>query len=209
MLTHAFRITRRGSGYGSPIWKALVNRPTTSPSHTHEWELFLEALWQFQYIQQPVELDDRLSEALYDVSAGIIDLAIKIFIASQRRAILKGTEKLTSGLIRSVARDEFPWTGEAVAALKIGTKTALLKYEDLYHRHSLNDVATGVSSKPVRFTDSQPAPAVEIIPEFAEQSKSFNFEGTSLMSIANKDDQTAYDALHQANFIYAVQSLIE
>lgn len=65
-----------------------------------------------QYVQHKCPLTKELSCALHDVSYGIIDLANRIYLAAQVRAIENGREKkepekITEGLLRSAYRDDF------------------------------------------------------------------------------------------------------
>ena len=205
VLTHAFRIARRGSGYVSPIWRALSNNETEDV--INDWSIFLKALWRFQYVQHPIKLNKALSNTLYDVSVGIIDLAIKIFISAQGRAILTGTEKLTSGLFRSVAHDEFPWTSAAVNAMKVGTKTALLKYEDLYHSHMELD-AIKATMLPVPSGQSKANTQKDLPPEPLEETPLFIFQGKSLLEIGTESEMSNYEAMQQKGLIYSLKELL-
>src|SRR3712207_7180259 len=66
-----------------------------------EWQLYVEALWKYQYVQQKCPLTEKLSLALHDVSYGIIDIANRIYLAAQVRAIEKGTEDRKSTRLNS------------------------------------------------------------------------------------------------------------
>ncbi len=154
VLTRAFRIARRGTGYGNFLWKQMQR---SQIDEEEDWAVFMNALWEYLYVSKPSPLTNKLSDTLYSVSRGITDIAVKMFIAAQARAIRTGTETVTSGLIRSVAQEEFPWVNGALNALKLNTPEALKKYEDLYFRNvkiaSANDFEQNTSSgSPLQLT---------------------------------------------------------
>jgi len=74
------------------------------------WRDFVQTLWAYQYVKNVTLLKENLLKdkrvrALYDVSKGIPAVALTIYVLAQRRAITCGVEKITSGIIRSVAHD--------------------------------------------------------------------------------------------------------
>jgi hypothetical protein len=88
------------------------------------WEEFIRALWDYQYLRQKTSLkadlsSDALSHALYDESQGITAIAVTLYLLAQRRAINSETEKITVGLIRSVARDSQHLIGPMLNQLKL------------------------------------------------------------------------------------------
>jgi hypothetical protein len=130
ILTKSFSQMRRGYGYDE------YNKWLQMKKESDDWDVFVTALWQYQYLREFTELTSGLKNRLHDISGGITDLAVKMFIASQKRAIRNKMEKLTVGLLRDVGREEFGWAAQAVAALKLGTPQALQTYEDLYYKHA-------------------------------------------------------------------------
>jgi hypothetical protein len=74
------------------------------------WRDFVQTLWTYQYVKHVTQLKDDLlkdkrARALYAASKGIPAVALTVFVLAQRRAITSGHEKITSGIIRSVAHD--------------------------------------------------------------------------------------------------------
>ena len=63
----------------------------------------LRAMWKYQWTQKRAELTEDLRNALYDESQGIIDIAIKLYIMAQIKAIADGTELVTVRDIKEVA----------------------------------------------------------------------------------------------------------
>lgn len=123
-----FRQSRRSSGQGIAPWNRLLPGTASEPS---EWDVFLEILWQFQWVRNPVALDPLLSRYMFDCSQGVIDLAIKLFAAAQARAILDGTETLTAELILDVYGEEFQLLHPMVAALRDDNLELLNQFDDI------------------------------------------------------------------------------
>jgi hypothetical protein len=110
-----FRQARRASEQGDINWQRMAQF-ADDPDEDKKleidsiWEEFIRALWTYQYVQTPSPLqmdirDDSLSNALYDESQGITAVAVTLYVLAQRRAITSRKEKITAGIIRSVATD--------------------------------------------------------------------------------------------------------
>lgn len=121
-----FSQMRRGTGQGDLVWDRMKN--------DKEWELFVKALWYFQYTKKVCSLDENpeLINVLYEETQGITDLAVKAYMLAQERAIETKKELVTTSTIRSVCKDKFRILKPALDALKSKTKTALKHYEDAY-----------------------------------------------------------------------------
>ncbi|TAK12358.1 MAG: ATP-binding protein [Anaerolineae bacterium] len=118
-----FRMARRSSGEGAQEWHRI--------DKGDDWSAFLQAVWKYQYIRKPSPLSDELSNALYEVSQGITDVAIKTFMLAQSRSMQTGMESLTVNLIRSVAKDHLGYLKTALDALKSKDLDKLKTIEDL------------------------------------------------------------------------------
>jgi hypothetical protein len=123
ILTSEFRQIRRGSGQGDMVWDRMQLDSV--------WELFVESLWQYQYVRQRTPLTPQLSATLYDVSQGITDFAVKIFILAQIRAMTSQQETLSADILRSVAYDSLRLAAPALQALRSGDTRALHQLADL------------------------------------------------------------------------------
>src|SRR5205807_224586 len=118
VLAGEFRQSRRGTGEGDFIWDRLAN--------DEKWKYFIESLWGYQYLQKPVPPSKELFDVIYDESQGIIDIAVKLFMLSQVRAIRTKHETLSVAVVRSVARDSLRTIRRALDALRRGDYEALL-----------------------------------------------------------------------------------
>lgn len=123
LLTSTFRQARRGSGQGDLVWDRMP--------FDDEWRLYIEALWEYQYTQKKCPLTEPLSLALHDISYGIVDIANRIYLAAQVRAIENGEEKVTEGLLRSAYRDDFRLVSHIIETLKSGGPSLLHKVRDV------------------------------------------------------------------------------
>ncbi|MBZ0301633.1 MAG: ATP-binding protein, partial [Anaerolineae bacterium] len=227
VLTSAFRQARRGTGYGNFLWHHMKAERNGGNG---DWEVFVRSLFRYQYVHEVAVLTPKLSDALLETSGGITDLAIKMFIAAQRRAITTGTERITPGLIRSVAHDEFPWTIEAVKALKKGTPSALRRYDDLYfeqEKSSMPKVTAPATASPppkkkksVTATEEPDWQAAETEAELPETTQvgladTHTAEtpqqeiGPTLVGIVaqgSEREQPAYEAVQAAGLIWSTDS---
>lgn len=124
VLQREFRQARRGSGQGDLVMDRLEK--------DEYWHLFLEAIWEYQWIRKPVDLSDELIGVMYDESQGIIDIALKLFALAQIRAISSNKEVLSASLIKQVAKDHLKLVQPMLQALKTGDNSKISQYEDIY-----------------------------------------------------------------------------
>lgn len=123
ILQSEFRQARRGSGQGDVTWDRMKN--------DDYWELFLEGMWKYQWTKHYVELTKELKDAIYFESQGIIDVAVKIFILAQLRAIATGKERISEKIFEYVARENLKLIKPFLDALKSGDRKLIETYEDI------------------------------------------------------------------------------
>ncbi|MBD2340120.1 ATP-binding protein [Calothrix sp. FACHB-156] len=124
VLSGEFRQIRRGSGQGDLVWDRMAEDEV--------WELFVESLWRYQYVQKLCPLKPELCHALYEVTQGITDFAVKVYMLAQIRAIATEKEIVTESIIRSVAKDSLRLAQPVLLALKTGDIKFLQSVEDVY-----------------------------------------------------------------------------
>ena len=123
-----FRLIRRTTGQGVTEWSHLTGS---------EFQLFLQALWRYQYTASPTELTQDLIDAMYEESQGNIDVAIKVYRLAQQRAIEirdragHKDEKLSPRLIRTVARGKLGAVAELMRLVRERNSRGLGQYGDL------------------------------------------------------------------------------
>lgn len=124
-----FRQARRSLGLGLGNWHALSR--VGDDGQPGEWVDFMKVLWQFQWTRQVVTLDDAMLDLFYECTQGVIDLAIKLFVASQARAMVDGSEELTPELVADVFAVDMKLIQPMVDALAKNDLAALMKFEDV------------------------------------------------------------------------------
>ena len=108
------------------------SKPMYQSPNDDEWKAFMKALFKLQWTKYPVEATEELLDLIYEESQGITDIAVKLFTFAQLRAMYSGTEKITKGVIRSVASDSLIPLRPLLKALRSNKEQELMKYEDLY-----------------------------------------------------------------------------
>jgi hypothetical protein len=123
VLSREFRQSRRGTGEGDFVWERLENG--------EKWKYFLESLWGYQYLRNPAPPSKELFDVVHDESQGIVDIAVKVFMLSQVRAIRTGLETMPPAIIRSVAKDSLRTIQKALDALRRGDYELLAEVPDI------------------------------------------------------------------------------
>lgn len=124
VLFSDFRIARRGSGQGDISWLPMKKDELS-------WKLFIEGIWEYQWVRNPTDLTDELNNAIFEACCGITDIAVKIFILTQIRAITSGTETITPQIIRSVMKENLKLVEPMLNALRTGNAVQIAKYGDI------------------------------------------------------------------------------
>lgn len=130
-LNGEFRNARRNSGQGDATWHHFKK--------DEEWIWLLQGLWKYQWTNVKVELDSSFIDVMYEETQGISDIAIKLFMLTQWRALDKEIEHITPELICSVAKDRFTLIRPALEALRSGQKNKIQKFADIYDSVSIDD----------------------------------------------------------------------
>lgn len=123
ILQGEFRQARRGTGQGDMVWERMTK--------DDRWDLLIEGMWHYQWTLKEVPLSEEIKQVLYEESQGIVDLAVKLYVMAQLRAIASGKEAITSQLIRKVAQDNLKLVKPMLDALKSGKITEIAKYDDI------------------------------------------------------------------------------
>ena len=100
------------------------------------WDHFLKKLWRYQWTKDPSQLDDKLNEAMYVESQGIVDIGVKLYMLTQWNLIGSGNEMITPARIRAVAKDSFHAIRPILQALRDHDLPALAKIPDVLPRPS-------------------------------------------------------------------------
>jgi len=117
------RAARRITGLGSLLWDRL-------PQDKH-WDGLLKHLWQFQWLKKAEPLNQELIDTMYELTQGVMDFVVKLFVLAQARAIVTNAERITPKLLRQVFKDEFKPVHPMLEALKSGREDLIREYDDL------------------------------------------------------------------------------
>lgn len=147
VIQSSFREARRAAGLGQPNWNRM--------DPDAEWDEWLNQVWNLQYTATPTALDEDLRCTIYDLSQGVIDIAIKLIVLTQIRAITAGGDELmTPQLFRQVAADEFGCVSTMIEGLRTGNMKILSQFPDLKplsaHVEEVLSRATGRSIEQVQ-----------------------------------------------------------
>lgn len=126
------RSARRGAGFGSILWEPLSKPVSTESILRTEWGAFTNKLWKYQWLTKASEeISAELRELWFDLSQGIMDVVIKLFVLSQIRAVVTATERITPNIMKAVYRDELKPIHPMVEALRSGDPSKIARYSDL------------------------------------------------------------------------------
>ena len=159
IIQEDFREARRGTGLGSPIWERLEWTAMTERDADgselpvdSDWADFLMSLWDHQWTLEGTTLDEDISATIYDLTQGIVDLVVKLFVLAQFRAIaleeVSGAPvPISADLLRATAAEEFKLVQPMLDALRSDNPSELDRYADLarLNRHVGDVLARGTA----------------------------------------------------------------
>jgi hypothetical protein len=118
-----FRAARRTVGIGSLLWDRLPQ--------DEQWSALLKNLWKYQWLQKLEPLTPELEQTMYQLTQGVMDIVIKLFVLSQARAIVTRAERITPKLLQQVYNEEFKPVHPMLEALKSSDEKLIAQYSDL------------------------------------------------------------------------------
>ncbi|WP_079914801.1 ATP-binding protein [Paenibacillus sp. 32352] len=133
LLSGSFSQARRSTGQGDLIMDRL--------SEGEEWDFFLNALWKYQWTATETPLKPHLSKKMYELSQGIVDIAVKLYMLAQWQAIEDGNdnEKITGALLETVAKQHMQLVQPMLKVLRSKDPRALEAIDDLYPKWNVLD----------------------------------------------------------------------
>jgi hypothetical protein len=217
----AFRQARRSSGMqGDLIWENMKN--------DFWWENLIKSLWKYQWTTEKAPYSDEWSKLFYEKSMGIVDIAVKLFVLSQIRAIVLGKETITPMIVNEVTKDGLSMIEPMLQALRSGDKKKLRVHDDLLpldieeYRDKqlsildsqilLNKLKNQESSKLSENKETATKMHKEIIkskksPKGVNKSSKNNSSGKinndflEILELGKKRGESAYDSLKQTGII--------
>jgi len=76
-------------------------------------------------------LTEDIRDAWYDLSQGVLDIVVKLFVLAQLRAIAIKTERITEAILKKVYDDELKPVHPMLEALRSGDPDKISNYSDL------------------------------------------------------------------------------
>ena len=125
-----FRSARRAAGMGSVFWEQM--KQDSSENNSNEWQSFTNMLWKYQWLKEgDTELTHEIRNVWYELSQGILDIVVKIFVLAQFRAIESCIEKITVTVLRKTYQDDLKPIHPMIRALQSGVANRIAEYSDL------------------------------------------------------------------------------
>lgn len=119
-----FRQARRATSDGCIMWDRMKFK-------SMDWELLINRLWEMQCLKEYTPLTDKLNEAFFDETQGIVSVLINLFILVQEKALLNEDEKITVDLIRETGQHDLKLLQPILKALRTNKKADIAKYDDI------------------------------------------------------------------------------
>lgn len=131
-----FRSARRGAGFGSIFWEQMpyeANRITQDGRVIKsEWNIFTNHLWKYQWLRKAdLKLSDDIQNCWYDLSQGILDIVVKLFVLAQLRAIDSGLERITIKVLQTTYEEDLRPIHPMIEALRSGRADKIAQFSDL------------------------------------------------------------------------------
>ena len=132
---------RRSAGFGAPFWEPMKPGPKVIDSKTGklkrtEWRAFTDKLWIYQWLTKRDEiLSEELRDCWFELSQGVLDIVVKLFVLAQLRAIATGLERITEKLLRTVYEQELKPVHPMLKALREGNVEKIVQYSDMKMPH--------------------------------------------------------------------------
>jgi hypothetical protein len=135
MFENRLASARRAIGQGAINWNPLqlnFESGVKGSSETSElWITFTDALFENCWLTKQTPLDEELRNVWFELSVGVIDIAVKLFIASQLIAISSGNECVTVKLMKHVYKTEFKPVHQLLEALRTNNVSKIAEFHDL------------------------------------------------------------------------------
>lgn len=118
-----FRVARRNTATGSFAWEPMKRDAA--------WSFFLESLWQYQWLKEPIPLTPELEDLLFSETQGIVAVLSTVFMMAQLRALRTGEKKLSEGLFKRVMKKDMAPIRPMLTALRSGDPRRIEKFDDI------------------------------------------------------------------------------
>lgn len=150
LLSKSFKSARRAEGSGYFDVELMDN--------DEEWELFVDELWCLQWTNVETPLSTSLSNSLYSLSAGNMDLAVRIYYSAQKAIIGSSDERITEEVLELGANIAIRATKKLTEKMRKEQKISILKRnKEDNNLVSKNNRIEKTASKEIIKTEFKPA----------------------------------------------------
>jgi hypothetical protein len=126
---------RRSAGIGSIYWETIAKeivKKGRGKIENPSWVRLSDDLWRYQWLRHGDDpLTDEIRDCWYDLSQGVLDIVVKLFVLAQLRAIANKKERVTVGILRSVYEQDFKPVHPMLNALRLGDPDLIVTYSDM------------------------------------------------------------------------------
>lgn len=129
-LGHDVQALRRLVGLGLTRWKFYKEDSV--------WKRFMNQLWKFEVTVEKTELTEEMMKIFFELTAGVMDFAIKVFIKTQTEAIERNS-KVNESFVKEVYDEFFDEIRDAVAAIKSKDPFVKRRFVDIQEDYSIID----------------------------------------------------------------------
>ncbi|MCR9365234.1 MULTISPECIES: ATP-binding protein [Vibrio harveyi group] len=149
LLSKSFKSARRAESSGYFDVELMEN--------DEEWELFVDELWSLQWTNVETPLTPSLNNKLYSLSAGNMDLAVRIYYSAQKAIIGASDERITEEVLELGASVALRATKKHTEEMRKKQSISILKRNRKDNNSELNSGRSNdVSSKEIINVTSNP-----------------------------------------------------
>ncbi len=180
LLAKTLKTARRAESNGSFNVKLL--------DKGDDWNLFIDELWRLQWTDVSTPLTNLLSDKLYELSVGNMELAMRVYREAQRQIIGTGDERITPELLEYAASCAINICSDRVEDIRKKLKPSAFKRKTTSCAEQSN-----IANKPTKTVQNQKLVSVPIglnrchHPEFAEKLLELKEESELLSLIQDPD----------------------
>lgn len=216
LLSEQLRQSRRNVDIGTVFWDRL--------KENEEWKLLVQSIWNYQWSNERVQLSSEWISLFYDLTQGIPDFFVKLWMMCQHKLIWNPLQKMTFEFVIKVADELFKFVNPMLKALKANNQKQIIQFEDLYFPAFDELVKNQTYSKPTKIeVVKQLKEQVQVFDEQQEkeqeqkkttttqpQKRSIQYvEGDLRRLYKEKGDKTMYELLKENKMVYSFERVLE
>lgn len=201
VLQSQFRQARRSTNAGNIMWERLEKDEL--------WNLFLEGMWKYQWTKEETLFNEEISSVFYDECQGIADIAVKLYMMVQLRAISSSEENITIPLIKKVAKEELKMIQPMLSALKTNNYQKLIDYDDI----SFPDIENFIEREQIVIDQKQVMDSLKQGVERKNQQSKLVDDAVFRLALLGIEDtvarETVLDIISQGNGLVELSEIVQ